>query len=48
MTLPKTPGPWSTVDRLNWLTMANSIFKTLYPSQDGADVEVVYKPEENK
>jgi len=40
-TLPKPNTPWSSQERFNWLTMANSIFKIIYQSQDQGDVNVV-------
>lgn len=46
LTLPNPPGPWPITDRLNWLVMANSIFKMIYPSKDQADIEI--KPGENR
>lgn len=44
MTLPKETGPWPLQDRANWLTMANSIFKMIYPAKDG-DVNITIKAE---
>ena len=46
LTLPKQPGEWPIKDRLNWLTMANSIFKMIYPApaDDAGDVEVSIAP----
>jgi hypothetical protein len=42
LTLPAPNTPWSAKDRLNWLTMANSIFKMIYPSAsaDESDITV--------
>lgn len=37
-TLPKPNTPWSPQERMNWLVMANSIFKIIYQSQDQGDV----------
>jgi hypothetical protein len=42
LTLPKPPADWPLTDRFNWLNMANSIFKMIYPPQDG-DVEIKLK-----
>jgi hypothetical protein len=41
ITLPKPQTDWPVSDRLNWLIMANSIFKAIYrsPPKDG-DVEI--------
>lgn len=52
MTLP-TPGEeWSVEERLNWLTMANSIFKAIYPrvqqDTESADVKIEMKNKEPK
>jgi hypothetical protein len=41
--LPSPKTPWSTQQRMNWLGMANSIFKLLYTSQDGAEIEIRLK-----
>lgn len=43
LTLPKPPTPWSTVDRMNWLVMANSIFKNIYKSETATDIEIRLK-----
>jgi hypothetical protein len=43
-TLPKPNTPWSSTERYNWLTMANSIFKIIFQSQDSGDVTVEHKP----
>lgn len=43
VTLPQAQSSWSTVDRMNWLVMANSIFKTLYPPQDEGEIQIVLK-----
>jgi hypothetical protein len=43
LTLPKPPAEWPLTDRLNWLNMANSIFKMIYPSQETGDVEIKSK-----
>lgn len=43
VTLPKVQTSWPTVDRMNWLMMANSIFKTLFPPQDGGEIEIALK-----
>jgi len=41
MTLPKPTTTWSIQDRTNWLVMANSIFKMIYPSDNIAgDVKI--------
>lgn len=44
-TLPQAESPWSVTDRLNWLTMANSIFKIIYkgPDNGSGDVEILLK-----
>lgn len=43
VTLPKAQANWSTADRMNWLTMANSILKTLYPPQDNVEIEIALR-----
>ena len=42
-TLPPPNATWSSQDRMNWLVMANSIFKIIYQSQDNGDVAITYK-----
>ncbi|MGO9991134.1 MAG: hypothetical protein ACLPTF_01285 [Steroidobacteraceae bacterium] len=47
LTLPPTNTPWSAKDRLNWLTMANSIFKMIFPQKadDHADITIAITKE---
>lgn len=46
MTLPKPGDVWNAKDRLNWLIMANSIFKTIYKtSADDGDLDVQLRME---
>lgn len=40
MTLPPTGADWSGQERVNWLTMASSIFKMIYKSDDGSDIAI--------
>jgi len=40
MTLPKSSGTWPIQERLNWLVMANSIFKMIYPAEGTDDVTI--------
>ena len=39
-TLPAPNTPWSSQERFNWLTMANSIFKMVYQSQDRGEITI--------
>lgn len=52
LTLPAPGNAWSVEDRLNWLTMANSIFKAIYPKSGGEDtgrdVTIDMKPKESR
>lgn len=52
MTLPIPGNEWAVEARLNWLTMANSIFKAIYPKgqneEDGKDVKIVMGGKEPK
>lgn len=43
LTLPLPNTTWPAQDRLNWLVMANSIFKMIYPTGDAGDVEITLK-----
>lgn len=43
MTLPKPGTEWSAQDRVNWLTMASSIFKMIYPDNGGGDITIELK-----
>lgn len=42
VTLPKPSDAWGTSDRMNWLTMANSIFNAIYakPQGDNGNVSI--------
>jgi hypothetical protein len=40
LTLPQPNTSWAVSDRLNWLVMANSIFKMIYPNSEGGDVSI--------
>ena len=40
LTLPQPNTNWAVADRLNWLVMANSIFKMIYPNTEGGDVSI--------
>ena len=40
MTLPEPNSTWTLRDRQNWLVMANSIFKMIYPSDTEGDVVI--------
>ncbi|GIK87289.1 MAG: hypothetical protein BroJett026_27700 [Betaproteobacteria bacterium] len=40
MTLPEPRTDWAISERQNWLVMANSIFKMIYPTQETGDVEI--------
>lgn len=44
VTLPKPGTPWSAKNRVDWLSMANFIFRTIYTT-DGEDGEVTVKIE---
>ena len=45
ITLPKPRTEWAVDQRLNWLIMANSIFKAIYTAnQDQGDVEIKLTP----
>lgn len=44
MTIPKAGSEWSAQERMNWLTMAASIFKLIYTDpSNGGDIEVKLK-----
>lgn len=43
MTLPQPSSDWSTQDRVNWLTMASSIFKMIYTDPSQGDIEIKLK-----
>jgi len=45
MTLPEPGVAWTQNERLNWLTMANSIFKMIYKSNDTDAGDVTIKIE---
>jgi hypothetical protein len=40
MTLPAPCGEWSAQDRVNWLTMAASIFKMIYTEQSPSSINI--------
>jgi hypothetical protein len=40
LTLPKPGSTWTAPERMNWLVMANSIFKMIYTSDNSGDVEI--------
>lgn len=40
MTLPSPGSDWSTQDRVNWLTMASSIFKMIYTEQSPSSINI--------
>ena len=40
MTLPEPGAAWAAQDRVNWLTMASSIFKMIYTGDDAGDITI--------
>jgi len=40
LTIPKPGASWTAPERMNWLVMANSIFKMIYPPGSTGDVEI--------
>lgn len=50
VTLPKPSQSWSMKDRMNWLIMANSIFKAIYsaPEADTQEISIKIAGDENK
>jgi hypothetical protein len=43
MTLPQPRSEWSGQERVNWLTMASSIFKMIYSESSPSDIEIKIK-----
>lgn len=43
MTLPEPRSEWPSSDRMNWLTMASSIFKMIYSEDVPSDIEIKIK-----
>ena len=40
MTLPEPGAAWTAQERVNWLTMASSIFKMIYTGDDAGDITI--------
>lgn len=47
MTLPKPGSDWTGLERVNWLTMASSIFKMIYTDTAQSDIEIKIKGGQN-